>query len=261
MPDYSRQSQSRRQSVAAAEVPPAPTEPRPFNLRSDARGKAKQALLAKRMLDQRRQEDVAARVRARPLPAPSNGFCPQPSDRPLTETSEFCLTSQARHEKAAQEFQDRVRKEEERARRATQVIALPLPAATFEPELYPERTEVSLTQPVERVLHSSARAEGRAKWDEENQARQAHEERVKREQEEAAAAAERRSISELRRRSHDDGGMSFKAKPIKWNSAPPEVAQLSTAPLTTPVTPNLRTKRRAMNNAAEPREPAPAPIA
>lgn len=30
-----------------------------------------------------------------------------------------------------------------------QVIALPLPAATFEPELYPERTEVSLTQPVE----------------------------------------------------------------------------------------------------------------
>lgn len=31
----------------------------------------------------------------------------------------------------------------------TQVIALPLPAATFEPELYPERTEVSLTQPVE----------------------------------------------------------------------------------------------------------------
>ena len=30
-----------------------------------------------------------------------------------------------------------------------QVIALPLPAATFEPELYPERTEISLTQPVE----------------------------------------------------------------------------------------------------------------
>lgn len=67
------------------------------------------------------QEDAAARVRARPLPAPSHGFCPQPSDRPLTETSEFCLSSQARHEKAAQEFQDRVRKEEERARRATEV--------------------------------------------------------------------------------------------------------------------------------------------
>lgn len=71
------------------------------------------------------QEDAAARVRARPLPAPSNGFCPQPSDRPLTETSEFCLSSQARHEKAAQEFQDRVRKEEERARRATEVRVRP----------------------------------------------------------------------------------------------------------------------------------------
>ncbi len=47
------------------------------------------------------------------------------------------------------------------------------------------------------------------------------------------------------------------AKPIKFSSAPPEVAQLSTAPLTTPITPNLRTKRRAMN---APREP-PAPIA
>lgn len=34
----------------------------------------------------------------------------------------------------------------------------------------------------------------------------------RREQEEAAAAAERRSISELRRRSHADGGMSFKVR-------------------------------------------------
>lgn len=45
------------------------------------------------------------------------------------------------------------------------------------------------------------------------------------------------------------------AKPIKWNSAPPEVAQLSTAPLTTPITPNLRTKRRAMDAPREPQAP------
>lgn len=51
------------------------------------------------------------------------------------------------------------------------------------------------------------------------------------------------------------------AKPIKWNNAPPEVAQLSTAPLTTPITPNLRTKQRAaINAAAAAREPE-APIA
>lgn len=43
---------------------------------------------------------------------------------------------------------------------------------SFDAPHYP----LSLSQ---RVLHSSARAEGRAKWDEENQARQAHEERVK----------------------------------------------------------------------------------
>lgn len=68
-----------------------------------------------------RQEDAAARVRARPLPSRSQGFYPRPSDRPLTETTEFQLSSQARHERAAQEFRDRVRKEEERARRATEV--------------------------------------------------------------------------------------------------------------------------------------------
>lgn len=70
---------------------------------------------------QNRQEEAAARVRARPLPPPTQGFYPQPSDRPLTETSEFVLSSQARHERAAQEFRDRVRKEEERARRAREV--------------------------------------------------------------------------------------------------------------------------------------------
>lgn len=43
------------------------------------------------------------------------------------------------------------------------------------------------------------------------------------------------------------------AKPIKWSAAAPECAQLSTAPLTTPMTPNLRTKRRAAMNAV-PRE-------
>lgn len=69
------------------------------------------------------QEQRLARVRARPLPAPTNGFCPQPSDRPLTETKEFSLSSQARHEKAEQEFRERVRQEEERARRATEVGA------------------------------------------------------------------------------------------------------------------------------------------
>ena len=67
------------------------------------------------------QEEAAAKVRARPLPAPSQGFFPQPSERPLTETAEFVLSSQTRHERAAQEFRDRVRMEEERARRATQV--------------------------------------------------------------------------------------------------------------------------------------------
>ncbi|CAM9391935.1 unnamed protein product [Laminaria digitata] len=208
------------------------------------------------MLTERRKEEAAAKVRARPLPAPSQGFFPQPSERPLTETAEFCLSSQTRHERAAQEFKDRVRMEEERARRATQVVALPLPAATFEPELYPERTELALTQPVERVLHSSARAEGRAKWEENNQARIEAEEIARVDLVKATAAAEKRAIAELRRRSHSEGGMAFKAKPIKWTATAPDCAQLSTAPLTTPITPNLRTKRRAMNAA-----PLEAPIA
>ncbi|CAN0068889.1 unnamed protein product [Scytosiphon promiscuus] len=182
MPNYSKLAQPRRRSMAPAKPAPEPTEPRPFKLLSDERGKVKQASLAQRMLDQRRQEQRLARVRARPLPAPSNGFCPQPSDRPLTETREFSLSSQARHEKAEHEFRERVRQEEERARRSrriSKVIALPLPAATFEPELYPERTEKTLTQPVEVVMHSSARAEGRAKWEEENQARLEEEQRRK----------------------------------------------------------------------------------
>lgn len=46
---------------------------------------------------------------------------PEPSDRPLTETVEFRLSSQQRHERAAEAFKERVRREEERARRAAVV--------------------------------------------------------------------------------------------------------------------------------------------
>ncbi|CAN0311427.1 unnamed protein product, partial [Ascophyllum nodosum] len=69
------------------------------------------------------------------------GFVPRRSERPLTETKEFRLTSQARHERAELEFMERVSREEEQTRRASEVHALPLPVATFEPEPYPQRTE------------------------------------------------------------------------------------------------------------------------
>lgn len=50
------QGQSRRQSASVpAEQSVALTEPRPFHLRSEERGKAKQALLAQRLETQRKQ--------------------------------------------------------------------------------------------------------------------------------------------------------------------------------------------------------------
>lgn len=67
------------------------------------------------------QEEAACKVRARPMPPASTGFVPAPSERPLTETVEFRLAGQARHERAALEFQERVRQEEEQARRAMEV--------------------------------------------------------------------------------------------------------------------------------------------
>lgn len=67
------------------------------------------------------QEEAAQKVRARPAPTPSMGFVPAPCARPLTDTREFAFSSQARHERAQQQFRDRVRREEERARRATKV--------------------------------------------------------------------------------------------------------------------------------------------
>ena len=70
------------------------------------------------------QDEAAMRIRARPLPAPSKGFAPRRSERPLTETKEFRLTSQARHERAEMEFMERVSREEEQARRASEVIRI-----------------------------------------------------------------------------------------------------------------------------------------
>ncbi|CAN0311376.1 unnamed protein product [Ascophyllum nodosum] len=96
------------------------------------------------------------------------------------------------------------------------------------------------------MLHSTARAEERGRWDMENNARLDAAERQRREVKEAMAAEEQRAIAELRRRPFEEGGMAFKAKPITRSSPPQEGPHMSTAPLTTPITPNLRTTRRAL---------------
>ena len=58
------------------------------------------------------QDEAAMRIRARPLPAPSKGFAPRRSERPLTENKEFRLSSQARHERAEIEFMERIGRQE-----------------------------------------------------------------------------------------------------------------------------------------------------
>lgn len=60
-------------------------------------------------------------MRARPLPSPTRGFVPQRSSKPLTETEDFHLSSEARHERAEREFQEKIRQEEEEARLASRV--------------------------------------------------------------------------------------------------------------------------------------------
>ena len=69
------------------------------------------------------QDEAAMKIRARPLPAPSKGFAPRRSERPLTETK-FRLSSQARHERAEFEFMGRINRDEEQARRASEVILI-----------------------------------------------------------------------------------------------------------------------------------------
>ncbi|CAN0276343.1 unnamed protein product [Ascophyllum nodosum] len=210
----------RRQPVSPGPRPGVPTEARPFTLRTEERGKAKQALLELRMLIQQKKDEAATRVRARPLPPPSRGFVPQRSKRPRTETKEFRLSSQARHELAALEFRKKIVIEDELNRRASEVHALPLPEATFKPKPYPRRTEVSPFQHAEVTLHSAARAEARARWEARNQARLKAMERCRRKKAEALAAELDRVIAELRRLPLEEGGMSFKAKPIRWAKLP-----------------------------------------
>lgn len=67
------------------------------------------------------QEEAATRVRARPLPSHTQDFIPQRSSKPLTETENFHLSSEARHERAEREFQEKIRREEEEARLASRV--------------------------------------------------------------------------------------------------------------------------------------------
>ncbi|CAM9315601.1 unnamed protein product [Phaeothamnion confervicola] len=222
----------------------------PFELTTEARGVAKRVVLEARLRAKEKEEAEAHNVHALPLRPRGPRFMPKPSDRPLTEVCEFHLEGTALHEAAERRLREQAAEEKRRAMEAVQIKALPLPAATYEPDFRFAPPESTLTVPVELTLASTARAAERQAWEHASAERTAAVEAEKAAQERAAKEAEEAELKRLRSVPASEGGFAFKARPMAWVDEMPLRSRPAPMALTLPVTPNLQTTKRAAARAA-----------
>ncbi|CAM9771113.1 unnamed protein product [Chrysoparadoxa australica] len=154
--------------------------------------------------------------------------------RPLTETEEFHL---ARHDAAKLA---RLREQEEERRVAeAQFKARPLPRTTLVAEQVerPEPRGLTKCDPV--VFGSDQRAFRRKQWEEEVATKAAVEAEREKEAKRKAALTEAAEIKRMRE------GMNFQAKPVGWGVKHTYANHVEHRELTTPVSPELSTRKRA----------------
>lgn len=245
---------SRRQRVpfslaATAPVPSSQplkvTEPKEFKFRSDAIYEYHM-----NQLERQREQDEAALAAARErkaLPAPDfsrPAFQPDLVSHkvPATETKPFQLLSSARHADAVSAFQQEVSVLTEAEKHtAASFHARPVPATTYKPDLeYVEPADHTPVVPLRITLESERRALKRQEFDQVMGQKMAQLEVMQETIAKQKLEQENRRMKDLRRKSVEEGGLMFKAKPIVTKDQYPTRAVVA-APLTTPLSPQLRT--------------------
>lgn len=224
------------------------TEPKAFHFVSDARGSAYRQSLAERLNAEREAEAAARVVKAKPVPTEilNKPFHVKPSEKELTNFSEFHLRTDDRHEVSEQKFQAELAAEEERLHK--EFKAIPVPKTTYKPGFELEFDDQHLVVPINVHLESEARASKRKEFDEKVAAHKLEEEKKKQAELQRSMDKENEDIKQLRRMTVDKGGLMFVAKPVEKDDHYP-VKPAKAIPLTQPKSPHLRTKERAATKA------------
>ncbi|KAG1660650.1 hypothetical protein FOA52_008010 [Chlamydomonas sp. UWO 241] len=212
-----------------------PTQPAPFQLATDSRGKTHEHLAAARAAAAERAERAARVPRAQGLPASLDNPIapPKPPARSLTLPQPFQLRGESRHKEYLEGLTAEQRAEEDARRAAAQFHARALPVHVLTHPFQVRESDAPLTVPEEPRLRADARAAERAEFDRAVAERQRLSEEQRQLEDAQRAAAEEAEVRALRR------GL----KPVSARAVPdfsrPFMALPSAKPLTNPVSPAL----------------------
>lgn len=229
-----------------------PTQPQPFSLLTDQRGRAYEQSLRAKISEEEKKAKKARIPRAQLLPQSLEVpiVPPKPEPRGLTLPHPFnlrsevrsslgivglaylnsCTLSQARHHEFLEDFSHDLKLEAEMKRSRVEFKALPLPR--LDRIFHPHECDLPLTMPKDPKLATRSRAADRAEFDRAMEEKMRFEEMQRQAEEEVKKAAEEEAVRRLRKAS------TFKAKPIPDFSHVP-MAMPCSKPLTVPESPKL----------------------
>ena len=225
------------------------TEPHEFKFATTNRGEFHRKQLQQQMALEEQQLAAARERRAQPMPDfTKHTFQPDLTaahKAPATEVKPFQLRSTLRHADAAEKFEHE--KEALLTGKPAEFHALPLPATTYKPDLEfaePVHDHTHHTVPLKVTLESELRAQKRHEFDLTMGAKMAQLEALQETLAQQKLEQEKQRVQEMRRRSVEEGGLMFKAKPIVTKDQFP-TKLVASAPATTPLSPQLRTRDRS----------------
>lgn len=248
----------RRQRQAASAVaqtkaePLKITEPKEFNFATTGRGEYRRNQLQQQLAKEEEALAAARERKAQPVPdfgkmtfqpeTPATKFVP-------TEVKPFNLRSSHRHADAVSAFQQEVQALAEQAK-PVEFHARPVPATNYKPDaVFVEPTDHAPVVPLPVRLESERRAIKRQEFDAVMGQKLAQLEQMQETIAKQKAEQEQRQLQALRRKSVEEGGLMFKAKPIQTQDQFPSRGVPAT-PVTLPLSPQLRTKTRSSSHSA-----------
>jgi hypothetical protein len=199
-----------RKSMSTMKV----TQPQEFHFETATRSLMHRAQLEEQAQKIKRAEEENCVIKANPVPDFSKAFQPKIVHKEPTVPEPFSLMSIQLHEESLLEFQKEIEEERRREREASTIKAKSVPKSLYEPAIPPKPDEAKVTVPLGMKLESDVRAKKRNEFDEEMSKKMAQLGNMQLEMEKQKEDQENKALKELRRKSVDEGGLMFKAKPI-----------------------------------------------
>lgn len=216
-----------------------PTQPAPFNLKTEQRGKAHQQAFKTKLQAQEQEQRAAHQVKASMLPVSTEMpiFPPKPLVKGLTMPEPFQLQSEMRHQAYVATFQEELEELEQQRRAEAEFKAKPCRIAG---PFKVHESDKELTVPATPQLSTKPRAMARTLFDMAVEEKWKAVEEQKKRAEEELARQEQEAAKEARK-----AASKFKAKPMP-DFEHVFMALPSNQPLTNPHTPLLSFKQRSL---------------